>query len=75
MDNFLDESTRQGLLDALTGPGWPGGPHPPESLWERRTADAAGAAATWGLQARVLAGLASGQAAAKLEVQARLCKL
>lgn len=75
LDNFLDESTRQGLLDTLTGPGWPGGPHPPESLWEQRTADAAGAAATWGLQGAVLAGLASGQAAAKLEVQTRLCKL
>jgi hypothetical protein len=74
LDNFLDEPTRQGLLDAVTAPGWQG-PHPPDTHWARRTADAAQAAPTWGLQGHHLAALAAGDLPAKLEVQSRLCKL
>lgn len=74
LDNFLDEPTRQGLLEALTAPGWTG-QHPPEALWERATADAAQRPATWGLKAGVLSQLAAGDLPAKLEVQSRLCKL
>lgn len=74
LDNFLDEPTRSGLLEALTAPGWQGA-NPPQPKWERRTADAAERPPTWGLQSSVLAGLADGDLPAKLEVQSRLCKL
>jgi len=40
MDGFLDDSTRQQLLDFLTEPGWAGA-EPPPSKWERATCDAA----------------------------------
>jgi len=74
LDNFLDEPTRQGLLEALTAPGW-AGQDPPAALWERATADAAQRPATWGLKPGVLSRLAAGDLPAKLEVQSRLCKL
>lgn len=74
LDNFLDEPVRLALLEAVTEPGWQG-THPPAHSWERRTADAAQAAPTWGLQWAALAALAAGDLPAKLEVQSRLCKL
>lgn len=52
LDGFLDEPVRRGLMEALVGPGWPGGPALPGDQWERATADAAGTPPTWGLKAR-----------------------
>lgn len=40
MDGFLDDVTRQRLLDFLTEPGWTG-PEPPLTNWERATCDSA----------------------------------
>ena len=44
----------------------------PANKWERKTADMAGAAPTWGLRPHVLQQLASGQPPALVEVQSRL---
>lgn len=74
LDNFLDEPTRQGLMEALTQPGWQGAA-PPEAQWERATADAAERPVTWGLRSQVLSQLCAADLPAKLEVQSRLCKL
>jgi hypothetical protein len=86
LDNFLDEPTRQQLLDYITEPGWtnssgsPKHAHPPMSKWEQATCDAADAASkprarTWGLTAAVLQRFAAEDVPAKLEVQSRLCAL
>ena len=47
----------------------------PSDRWERRTADMAGAAPTWGLKQHVLESLASGNPPAIVEIQSRLAKL
>lgn len=47
----------------------------PQDRWERRTADMAGGAPTWGLKQQLLEELAAGRPPAVLEVQSRLCKL
>ena len=47
---------------------------PPESKWERATADAAGLARTWGLKHAVLAGIKD-SCPAMVEIQSRLAKL
>ena len=44
----------------------------PANKWERKTADMAGAAPTWGLRPHVLQQLACGQPPALIEVQSRL---
>lgn len=88
LDNFLDQPTRQALIDYLTEPGWTtnstctsgGGSsssHPPESKWEQATCDAADkpTARTWGLTSSVLQQFAAEDVPAKLEVQSRLAKL
>lgn len=117
LDDFIEDSTRQQLLDFLLGPAagpvadeqpqqgeqqngqqqqqpvtlngtadatpphgspqQPAGPLLPSQSahWERRTSDMAGAAATWGVQQRVLQELARGRLPALQEVHARLCRL
>lgn len=47
----------------------------PMDRWERKTADMAGGAATWGVKHHALQALASGQPPAVVEVQSRLQKL
>jgi hypothetical protein len=44
-------------------------------MWEKQTADMAGASATWGLRPHVLQALATGHPGAIIEVQSRLAKL
>jgi hypothetical protein len=88
LENFLDEPTRQQLLDYITEPGWTSTnsssstqhAHPPNSKWEQATCDAADVASkprarTWGLTAAVLRRFAADDVPAKLEVQSRLCAL
>jgi hypothetical protein len=60
MDGFLDDATRQQLLDALTEPGW-AGPEPPPSSWERATCDAAPAAQGGGAPAAAAAAEGEGR--------------
>ena len=47
------------MMDALTEPGWEADA-PPTSKWEKRTADSADAAATWGAKDFVYRDLESG---------------
>jgi hypothetical protein len=87
LDNFLDEPTRQQLLDYITEPGWTSSSsdnskhaQPPDTKWEQATCDSADAASkprarTWGLTAAVLRRFAAEDVPAKLEVQSRLCAL
>ena len=77
LDGLLDESLRQELFKFLVGDAdADGGVRAlPEDRWERRTADMAGAAPTWGLKAHVLEALAAGTCPAAIEVQSRLAKL
>lgn len=62
-DGKKEESQSEGVRDL------------PSDRWERRTADMAGAAPTWGLKQHVLESLAAGDAPAIIEIQSRLAKL
>jgi len=78
LDNFIDDDTRKELKDFLVGAAAPGlgGPSlPPKDRWERRTADMAGAAPTWGVKPEVIHALADGRPKAVIEVQSRLARL
>lgn len=72
LDHFFGENERTGLLDALTGGGYDFKAAPPESRWERNTADDTSAARTWGLREDNLAKLAGQPPPAMLEIQTRL---
>jgi len=63
LDGLVDEDIRQEILKILVGTNDDGGGdsnnddgvrHLPSEKWERKTADMAGAAPTWGLRAHVL---------------------
>eukprot|EP01025_Chloroclados_australasicus_P060189 TRINITY_DN76_c4_g1_i3.p1 TRINITY_DN76_c4_g1~~TRINITY_DN76_c4_g1_i3.p1 ORF type:complete len:333 (+),score=27.30 TRINITY_DN76_c4_g1_i3:228-1226(+) len=75
LDNFVDETMRQDILDYVTEKGWDHSVGPPESKWEKRTTDSVGMPATWGLKAEQLAELVNSDCEALLEVQTRLCAL
>lgn len=75
LDDFLDETVRGGLQEAITHPGWDHTGGPPQDKWERRTCDGASLPPTWGLKAPVLDNLASGDVPAVTEIQSRLCRL
>lgn len=58
LDGVVDDSLRASLLASLLGPdAHETDPTPPDTLWERATADAVGAAASWGLRDGPLAAL------------------
>lgn len=82
LDDFVDAHTRSELLTAMIGAAAVEAlargelAAPPEDLWERRTADAAGAPATWGLRPAPLAALMRGEGCpAMRRVGARLAAL
>lgn len=77
LDGLLDDPLRRELLEYLVGqPDADGGVRTlPEDRWERRTADMAGAAPTWGLRPPALEALAAGACPAAVVVQSRLAKL
>jgi hypothetical protein len=85
LDDFVDEDTRRQLRRFLTADDGAGGgaaahaggaaTQLPCDRWERRTADLAGGAPTWGVRQHVLEALAAGRPGAVLEVQTRLCRL
>lgn len=67
VDGVVDAPLRSALLSLLLGPaGDEAAPSPPTSLWERATADAAGAPPAWGLTGAALAALAAAPALAAL---------
>lgn len=60
--------------DAAAGRQYGGGPELPPGRWERRTADMAGGAPTWGVKQHVLAELAAGSLPA-MQVRRCVCPL
>jgi probable phosphoglycerate mutase len=78
LDGFVDDATRRELRAFLiddpgsSGPAGAAAPLLPPDRWERRTADMAGAAPTWGVRGGVLEALAAGRPPAVVEVQSRL---
>eukprot|EP01024_Parvocaulis_polyphysoides_P031055 TRINITY_DN28152_c0_g1_i1.p1 TRINITY_DN28152_c0_g1~~TRINITY_DN28152_c0_g1_i1.p1 ORF type:complete len:365 (-),score=38.05 TRINITY_DN28152_c0_g1_i1:10-954(-) len=75
LDNFVGNETRQNVLNHITENGWDHTQGPPQSKWEKRTADTAGAPATWGLKSEVLSQLSSCDCEAFQEIQTRLSVL
>eukprot|EP01023_Acetabularia_acetabulum_P002205 TRINITY_DN10843_c0_g1_i1.p1 TRINITY_DN10843_c0_g1~~TRINITY_DN10843_c0_g1_i1.p1 ORF type:complete len:320 (-),score=47.34 TRINITY_DN10843_c0_g1_i1:1111-2070(-) len=75
LDNFIDHTIRQDILDYITQKDWDHARGPPTSKWEKKTADSALAPATWGLKGEVLGQLANCECEAIIELQTRLCKL
>ncbi|KAL6781906.1 hypothetical protein ACKKBF_B09910 [Auxenochlorella protothecoides x Auxenochlorella symbiontica] len=81
LDDFVDEATRAGLLEAMIGPAaavdLAAGrlSRPPAGSWERRTTDAAGGAPSWGMRGTALRALRRGTLGALREVGARLAAL
>eukprot|EP00210_Caulerpa_lentillifera_P001733 g1664.t1 len=76
LDEFLNQSLQQELLETITEKNWTeSASSPPGSNWSRETCDQAGLPASWGLQDTVLKQLLSNPSAAMIELQSRLCKL
>ncbi|GMH32424.1 hypothetical protein BSKO_00258 [Bryopsis sp. KO-2023] len=75
LDDFIPDSTRQGLLDLITEKDWKATQNPPLAKWEKETCDQAGFPKTWGLKDECLAELAQGDHSALREIHARICKL
>ena len=71
LDNFIGETELRGLLETLAGPDHSLG-HPPQTKWERNTADDAHGSMTWGLKPEVLSQMNSEPTEAMVEVQSRL---
>eukprot|EP00808_Paulinella_micropora_P015331 g59744.t1 len=74
-DEFFQEHHRAELLNHLTEEGWDHNKGPPQSKWERSTADGPGLPTSWGLKETVLSSLLEGQLPALQEINARLTAL
>lgn len=73
LDGLLEGAGCSSIRERLCPP--PGSPLPADSLWERRTADTAGGARTFGLRDDALAGLITRPPPGLLELQSRLALL
>ena len=74
LDEFVDDISREELLLYLS-PVSSSDSILPESIWDRKTSDMAGADPTWGVHDEVIETLQKGQLNGVIEIQSRLQKL